>query len=221
MKTTITPTILTNSFLDLQRQVDAVRYSSLVQAVNIDVIDGFFADELTITPLDLTVGEFDPIKLDFHFMTEEPMDFVYECLGIKEYLPIRRMYGQVERMSYQGEFLQEVRANGWEAGLALDLFTPIEAIDEEIWPSLTHLLLLGVEAGAQGQALHPYIFDKLAELRQLPAAARVHILVDGGIKMNNIAEISAAGANEVVVGSALWESDDPLRTLESLYQQMV
>jgi ribulose-phosphate 3-epimerase len=216
----IVPTILTDSFATVQMEADAIKYSPLVEAISIDVIDGLFVDNLTVTPLDLTVADFEPAKIDFHFMTEEPMDFVYECVGVKEYLPIRRIYGQVERMSYQRDFLQEVRANNWEAGLALDLFTSLDAIDEELWPNVTHLLLMGTEAGYQGEQLHPYLFEKLAELRSLPFAQHIHVSIDGGVKPENASQLLSAGANELIVGSALWRSADPLLALEHIYKEI-
>jgi ribulose-phosphate 3-epimerase len=220
MSSIIVPTILTDSFASLQMQADAIKYSPLVDAISVDVIDGLFVDNLTITPLDLTVADFEPTKIDFHFMTEEPMDFVYECVGIKEYLPIRRIYGQVERMSYQRDFLQEVRANNWEAGLALDLFTSFDAIDEELWPNITHLLLMGVEAGYQGHEIHPHILEKLRELREYPFAQHIHVSIDGGVKLNNAMTLLREGANELIVGSALWQAPDPLFALEEFYKEI-
>jgi ribulose-phosphate 3-epimerase len=220
MSSIITPTILTDSFATLQAQVEAIKYSPLVEAISIDVIDGLFVDNLTVTPLDLSVADFHPTKIDFHFLTEEPMDFVYECVGVKEFLPIRRIYAQVERMSYQPDFLQEVRANNWQAGLALDLFTPLDAVEEDVWPDLTHLLLMGTEAGYQGHALHPYIFEKLAELKSLPFAQHVHVSIDGGVKLNNALQLLQAGANELIVGSALWQAPDSLFALEEFYKEI-
>ncbi|SRR5258708_6259866 len=217
----ITPAILTDSFLLLQHEVDAVRYSSVIEAVHIDVIDGQFADNITVTPLDLTVAEFEPLKIDFHFMTEEPMDFVYECEALKEYLPIRRMIGQVERMTHQADFLWSAKSNGWEATLALDLFTPLEAIDEELWKELDSVLLLGVEAGYQDQKLHANLYRKLQELaKRFPRknGYNFKVLVDGGIKLDNILTLARYDIDECVVGSAIWESEDPLLAIEELYQ---
>jgi ribulose-phosphate 3-epimerase len=215
----IIPAILTDSFGTLQQQVDAVKYSPLIEAVHVDIIDGSFVDNTTVTPLDLTVGDFDPIKLDFHLMAEEPMDFVYECEAVKDYLPIRRIYGQVERMSHQEDFLWAVKANNWEAGLALDLFTPLDAIEAEIWPNLQHLLLMGVEAGAQSQTFHNVVLEKLQEVKQLTKGLRqLQIVVDGGIKLENAVKVMASGADELIVGSAIWQNQNPLQVLEEFTQ---
>src|SRR5579859_967692 len=214
----IVPAILTDSFNTLQQQLDLVRYISAIEAVQIDVIDGHFVDNLTVTPLDLTVADFDPLHIDFHFMTEEPMDFVYECEGVKDYLPIRRIYGQVERMSHQQDFLREVRSNNWEAGLAVNLFTPLEAINEETWSELDHILLMAVEAGEQNQTFHKQVLEKVKQLREQLPSERLHITVDGGIKLSNAAALIEAGVNELNVGSAIWKSVDPAGTIEEFYQ---
>ncbi len=211
----ITPAILTESFLTLQHQVDVVKYSPLIEAIHIDVIDGQFADDTTVTPLDLTVAEFEPAKVDFHFMVDEPMDFVYECEALKEYLPIRRMIGQIERMSFQQDFISAVKSNGWEAILAINLFTPIEEIQQTAWSQIDGIMLMGVEAGRQGEKQHPYLLRKLQEVYQMFGTNRhFPLIVDGGVKLDNVQNLLHHGVNEVVIGSQVWHSNDPLLTIE-------
>jgi ribulose-phosphate 3-epimerase len=215
----IVPAILTDSFLTAQQQIDQIKYSPLVEAVQIDIVDGQFVENTTVTPLDLTVADFEPTQIDFHLMTEEPMDFVYECEAVKDYLPIRRIYGQVERMSYQRDFIHAVMGNNWQAGLALDLFTPVDEIDEEVWPEIKHILLMGIEAGFQGKSFNKHVLEKIEFIREnFPVSHEITILVDGGVKLSNVQHIFQAGANEVAVGSALWQSVDPLQTLEEFYR---
>lgn len=215
------PAILTDSFQVVQDQINQVKESGQVESIQIDVIDGLFADDLTVTPLDLTVGDFEPLKLDFHFMTEEPMDFVYECAGLKEYLPIRQIIGQVERMTNQRDFIDEVKRNGWEPVLALDIYTPLEAIDEDVWPELRTVLLMSVEAGAQNQQFKPIVLEKIREIRRVyPTTAQMKIVVDGGIKPAQVAELIEAGADELAVGSAIWTSVDPLAKIDEFYDRL-
>jgi ribulose-phosphate 3-epimerase len=213
------PGILTDSFLELQKNADAVKDSPLIEALHIDIIDGQFVDNLTVTPLDLTVGDFEPLKIDFHLMAEEPMDFVFECEGVKDYLPIRRLIAQVERMTSQADFLYEVKKNEWEAALALNLFTPLEAIDEEVWAELDHILLMGTEAGASGQTFHPQVLEKVRDIRKLfPDAERMHILIDGGVKTTNLKQILADGADEITATSIFWQSEEPLLMVEEFFR---
>ena len=217
----LSPSILTDSFITLQEQVNIARESDLIETVQVDIVDGQFADNITVTPLDLAVGDFEPLKIDFHFMVEEPMDYVYECVGIKEYLPIHRIYGQIERMSFQKEFVAEVKKNNWQVGLALDLFTPVEEIDEELWSEIDGVLLMAVEAGFQEEKFNPLVLEKIREVKKIQASLsgkKFHIMADGGIELSNVQQVLAAGADEIAVGSEIWKSNDPLRTVEEFFK---
>lgn len=214
----VIPAILTDSFLTFQEQLDKAKESSQVNTIQVDVIDGMFADEITLTPMDLSVADFEPLKVDFHLMTEEPMDFVFECAGLREYLPIRYIVGQIERMTHQLDFVEEVLRNGWKPALAIDIFTPLESIDEEVWPQLRSVLIMSVEAGAQNQIFNKLALEKVRALRQkFPQEERMNIMVDGGIKTLNAREILASGANELIVGSEIWKSRDPVDKIEEFY----
>ncbi len=85
------------------------------------------------------------------------MDYVWELIEQAPQIPVRAVYGQIEKMSHQPQFLEEVKKQDWQAGLALDLFTPIESIEAESWEWLDGVLLMAVEAGAQGQKLNNLI----------------------------------------------------------------
>lgn len=214
----ICPSILTDSMATFVEQLESIKKNQHIDRLHVDIIDGQFVDNITLSPLDLTVVEFDDLNIDLHLMVEEPMDTVFECEAVHEYLPIKRVIGQVERMSHQQDFLHEVRRNGWEAALALDLYTPIEAIDPESWEELDAVMLLGVEAGAQEQTFNPTVFHKLKELRQAhPKAASLPVLVDGGVKLTNINKLAQEGIQAACVGSALWKSEQPSTTLDEFF----
>jgi len=213
------PSILTDSMTTFVEQLDSVKGTDLIERVHVDVIDGQFVDNITLTPLDLTVLEFDNLGVDFHLMVEEPMDSVFECEAISQYLPIKRIIGQVERMSNQADFIHEVRRNGWEVFLGLDLFTPVEeAVDEDSWADLDGIMLMSVEAGQQDEVFNPQVFHKLKELRAAhPRAANIPVIIDGGVKLANLSQILQHGVNEVSVGSALWKSAQPVQTIEEFF----
>lgn len=199
-------------------QFESIKPNQHVERIHVDIIDGQFADNLTLTPLDLTVVDFEELGLDIHLMVEEPMDAVFECEAVHEYLPIKRITAQIERMSHQEDFIHEVHRNGWEAALALDLYTPIEAIDEACWPEVDAILLMSVEAGNQEETFNPHIFHKLKELRAAhPRAAKIPVVIDGGVKLTNLQKILQEGVDEVSVGSALWKSADPQETVEEFF----
>ncbi len=215
----LSPSILTESMITFVEELDAVKPSQLIDRVHVDIIDGQFVDNITLSPLDLTVVDFGELGVEFHLMVEEPMDMVFECEAIRDYLPIKRVIGQVERMSHQEDFLHEVKRNGWEAALGLDLFTPVEAIDDESWAELDAIMLMSVEAGNQEEVFNPQVFHKLKELREAhPRAAKLPIIIDGGVKTANLGQILQHGVEEVAVGSALWQSGEPVRVIEEFFR---
>lgn len=214
------PAILTESLTEAQEQLNIAQQHPAITNVQIDVIDGFYADAVTISPLDLL--ELDPGNLtyDLHLMTTEPQDFVFETVAIKKQLPVRAIIAQVEKMSFQGDYLSELKTQGWLAGLSLDLFTPVEAIDPDSWAKLDIIQLMAIEAGSQGQPFHPLVLAKIAEVRKIldELDHPVELVIDGGVKLDTIDQLQEAGVDGVGVGSALWRSPDPVGTLSEFMQ---
>lgn len=187
--------------------------------VRLDIIDGQFVDNLTLSPADYAQFEFDGLEADFHLMVEEPVDLVYEVLEHKQSLPARGLIAQVERLSSQSHYLDEVLKNELKAGLSLDLHTPLDAIDENSWEKLDFLQLMSIEAGEQGRVFDERIWEKIAAAASLRQARQLEfeLSVDGGVKLDLISRLAAAGANAVEVGSGFWQADNLLST----YQQFI
>ena len=95
------PSLLTDSVDQYQQQLELILSSQLIEVAQVDVIDGHFADNITLTPADLVNFDYGQLQLDFHLMTEEPMDYVYELIEHQDLLPVRAVIAQVERMSSQ------------------------------------------------------------------------------------------------------------------------
>lgn len=211
------PAILSDSVQTVTDQIAEAQQLPGVQTVHIDVLDGVFADNLTVAPLDLIDAAFGELMVDFHLMVEEPIDYVLELIQHKQDLPFRALIGQIEHMSSQKFFVEEVKKQGWKAGLALDLFTPVEEIDEAAWQYLDVVLLMTVEAGFQGQKFHPQALQKIPELRENAQkyGKTIEIVIDGGIEESVLKMIHDSGAESVAVGSHLWRAENP----ESMVQQ--
>lgn len=217
----IIPAILTGSPQEAQQYLDELQNDVEVDTVHFDIIDGLFIENSTITPTDIALLNPGKLDYDFHLMTEEPLDFVYEMAEFKEQFSVRAITAQVERMSFQYDFCKEVRANGYKVGLSLDLYTPIEAIDEESWSNLDIIQLMGVEAGAQGKVLSQSIFFKLQELQTFLSQRELHpeISVDGGVRLENLSALRATNVESVVVGSGLWEQKDEDAAIRQLWRE--
>ena len=97
----IIPAILTGSASTAERQLSEVATDGRLELVQLDVIDGWFADNLTLTPVDYSQISFASLEAEFHLMTEEPLDYVFELLEYQHQIPVRSVIGQVERMSHQ------------------------------------------------------------------------------------------------------------------------
>ncbi|MBQ6436477.1 hypothetical protein IJJ27_02865 [bacterium] len=202
----IIPAILESEIEKVAQKLDLVRLDGSADTVQIDIIDGQLSPQLTVTPYDLKNLDWTGIKADFHLMTEDPLDYVWELAAQGEQLPVRAVFGQVERMSDQKAFLQAVKDQGWLAGLALDLETPLESIDDASWKILDQLLLLAVPMGRQGQKFDERIWEKLHELEHLSAqyGVDVPVVVDGGVNPTVIPKLREHGVEAVAVGSYLW-----------------
>jgi ribulose-phosphate 3-epimerase len=214
----IYPAILTESLAQAQQQLEIAQGLQDVETVQIDIIDGKFADNLTITPADFGELDFGDLTCDLHLMTEEPMDGVYELIEYSRIVPVRAVIGQVERMSKQAFFLEEIEKHEWEPGVSLDIFTPLEAIDDASWQYLKVVQLMGVEAGAQGKTFNPLVLQKIDELKTLALKFEksIEIIVDGGINPETIVTVADEGVDAVVVGSALWNARDNQALLKQL-----
>lgn len=206
------PSILTDTLNELQHQLILVKDVPGIEVFQIDIVDGHFADNLTLGPAALIEADFGQEKIDLHLMVEEPLDYVFETIEVQDVLPVRAVIAQVERMSHQAPLLEEIKKHEWLAGLSLDLFTPLEAIEASAWAELDIVQLMSIEAGFQGQEFHSSVFPKLAELlqelerRQL--RDKIEIIIDGGVKPENLEAIYQAGADSVTVGSAFWLAED-------------
>ena len=207
---TIYPAILTSNLRKAQAQLNLARTFS-VSGVQLDIIDGYYADNFTLTPIDYATLDFAQLQADFHLMTEEPMDYVYEIFDQQKKLPVRAIIGQVEKMSRQKDFLTEIKKHSFLAGLSIDLFTPLSEVDDHNFAFLDVLQIMAVEAGFQGQSFHQQVIPIIKEAVALRNKNEYNfaIIVDGGVNSSNLVELKAAGVDAAVVGSAIWRATEP------------
>lgn len=205
----VTPAILENDVGEVAEKLAIVTADGNFKVVQLDVADGQLTDSLTVTPLDLSLVNWGDLKVDFHLMTEEPLDYVWEIAAQEPALPVRAVYGQVERMGEQTAFLRAVRERGWTAGLALDIETPVDSIRESAWAEIDEILLLAVPMGSQGRTFDSEVLVKVKELQEEIAGRglAIKIGVDGGIKPAQLKELQTVGVDMVVIGSFLWAGE--------------
>lgn len=204
----IIPAILTNSSSDLKQKISQIDNENmdvpLTKRVQIDIVDGVFADNKTIDPT--AVGGIDTyLGIDFHLMVKEPINWVEKCVNSGA----DRIIGQIEMMRNQREFIEKVQLTGLRVGLAIDLSTPVDSIDLEIITDLDVILVMSVKAGFGGQKFDKSVIDKIAELNEIKLRDKTpfRICVDGGETEDVIEFTHLAGADEVVIGNRIFEGD--------------
>lgn len=214
----IYPSILTHDGAVAQEQLDLSQELPDVDTVQFDVIDGYYVDNLTLAPTALAELEFGDLRVDLHLMVNEPLDFVYEARDMAKQLPVRAIIAQIERMSDQMSYVEEVRRNNWQVGLSLDLYTPLESVQESVWELTDIVQIMGIQAGYQGQEFKPQSLAFIEEAVKMRnnSSKQIEVIVDGGIKAEQVAILEELGVQGVTVGSALWNASSANEAFEAL-----
>lgn len=177
---------------------------SVVSRTHIDIIDGEFSANKTVTP-EAFEDELYSTKLDFHLMVREPILWVTRCARANA----DRIIGQVELMEDQKAFCDEVLSGGCLVGLAIDLDTDISAIDESVFTILDVITVMSVQAGFGGQTFDKRALEKIEKLDYLRREGDYHFSIsdDGGVTTENVLKVVSEGSDEVVIGRRLFHGD--------------
>lgn len=200
--TEIIPAILTNNVQEALALLS--RCDDVVRRAQIDIIDGVFVDNKTIDPVALGIPE-TSVGMDFHLMVKEPINWVEKVANVGA----DRIIGQIEMMDSQKEFVEKVQLTNLRVGLAIDLETPVASLDSLIINNLDVVLVMAVKAGWGGQKFDERVLAKISELDEIRIRDRTpfRICVDGGETKDTIPASRYAGADEIVIGSRLFDGD--------------
>ncbi len=174
--------------------------------IHVDVMDGHFVPNMTIgQEVVRGIRKTTTLPFDVHLMIEEPDRYIRDFAEAgADIITVHQ-----EAAVHLHRTIQSIREEGKKPGVSINPATPVSVL-EDILPDLYLVLIMSVNPGFGGQGFIPHCMEKIGKLRRMIRERNLDVLieVDGGIKTSNLREVSDAGADILVMGSAFFGADD-------------
>ncbi len=209
----IAPSILSADFARLGDEIRAIDAAG-ADYVHVDVMDGHFVPNITIGPLIVeAIRPETELPLDVHLMIENPDQYIPQFAKAGADIIVVH----AEAATHLHRSVQLIKSLGKKAGVSLNPATPLAAL-EVILPDIDLALLMTVNPGFGGQSFIETCLPKIRALRKMidDLGKPIELEVDGGVKVDNIEQVAAAGADVFVAGSAVFGADDYAATIAAL-----
>ncbi len=199
----LAPSILT---ADFGRLADEIRAAELGGAdmFHLDVMDGRFVPNITFGAILVdALRKVTRLPFDIHLMTVEPERLIEQFADTADTINVH-----IEVSPHINRTLDTIRKMGKRAGVCINPGTPISAIEESL-PDVDQVMVMTINPGWGGQQMIPHQLEKVATIRRLldEMGSPADIEIDGGVKVGNVAQCVAAGANILVCGSSVYNAE--------------
>jgi ribulose-phosphate 3-epimerase len=213
MKTLVAPSLLAADFANLQKEVEMLNASSC-DYLHIDIMDGRFVPNISFgMPVLDAINRHSKKPLDVHLMIVEPDKYLAEFKKLgAEILTVH-----VEACDHLHRTIQYIKDLGCKAGVALNPHTSLSTI-ENVIQDLDLVCLMSVNPGFGGQKFIEKTYDRVRELKAMAKDVNPNLLIeiDGGVNKDNAPKLVEAGANLLVAGSFVFNSENPAQTISNL-----
>jgi len=206
----IAPSILSADFSKLGDEIGSVEKAG-ADWIHVDVMDGHFVPNITIGPLIVEAARrITSLPLDVHLMIENPDRYIEDFAKAGADL----ISVQVEACNHLNRTIQMIKSLDLSAGVVLNPSTPLSAI-EWILEDVDFVMIMSVNPGFGGQKFIPNSIDKIRALRKMIQDRELSVLIeiDGGMNEKTIKNVSDAGVDVFVAGSAIFKSPDYKETI--------
>jgi len=211
----IAPSLLAADFTCLQKDVEMVNTSE-ADWFHMDIMDGVFVPNISFgIPVVQAVKKIATKPLDVHLMIMEPEKYLHKFRDAgADILTVH-----IEVCRHLHRTIEEIKELGMKAGVTLNPHTPVESL-KEIISFVDMVLVMSVNPGFGGQKFIGTSYEKIRKTRSMieESGSGALIEVDGGVDLNNAADLFEAGANILVTGTAVFKATDPAAMIRQLKQ---
>ena len=215
--TRIAPSILSADFMRLGDEIRAAEEAG-AELVHVDVMDGHFVPNITIGPMFVEgIRKITKLPIDVHLMISDPDKYAHDFASAgSDYITVH-----AEATTHLHRSVQCIKEEGVKAGVSLNPATPLCSLDY-ILSDIELVLIMSVNPGFGGQKFIPSALEKIRRLKDTITERNLSVLieVDGGVKIENAAKITRAGADILVMGSAFFGSGDYSAFIKKLREEL-
>lgn len=213
MQTLISPSLLAADFMNLKADIDMVNNSD-ADWFHLDIMDGVFVPNISYgLPLVSQISKIAKKPLDVHLMIIDPDRYIeaFKNAG-SDILTVH-----YEACTHLHRTVQNIHSHGMKAGVSLNPHTPISVL-EDIIQDIDLVLLMSVNPGFGGQSFIENTYSKIERLKALIAEKNTDVIIeiDGGVNLETGQKLVEAGADALVAGSFVFNSENPTKTIADL-----